>query len=59
MKRSTQLRWVGAIILLAILSLAGAYNITGAPLLLMTFGFAVLYEFALVRPAIKRENNKG
>jgi 4-hydroxybenzoate polyprenyltransferase len=59
MKISTQLRCIGAIILLAILSFSGAYNINGIPLLLMTFGFAALYEYALVRPVIKRENNKG
>jgi hypothetical protein len=59
MKNSSYLRIIGAIILLAILTLCGAYEVNGPALLLLTFGFAALYEFSLVRPAIKREKNKG
>jgi hypothetical protein len=51
MKKSTKLRLVGGLILLFNLWLIGQYNIEGIPVLLMTIGFAVIFEFAFVRPA--------
>ena len=54
MKPTTILRLLGAAILFFNLWLAGAYNISGVPLLLMTVGFAVVFELFIVKPAAKR-----
>ncbi len=51
MKKTTKLRLIGGFVLLFILWLTGHYNITGIPLLLSTLGFAVGYEYLVVRPA--------
>lgn len=50
---TTSLRWIGAVVLLFNLWLCGNYNITGIPLLLLTVGFAVGFEFLIVRPMAK------
>lgn len=49
MKKTTKLRLFGGCILLFNLWLAGNYNIQGAALLLLTFGFAFGYEIFVVR----------
>ena len=53
MEKSTKLRLVGGLILLFNLWLIGQYNIEGLPVLLMTIGFALVFEFAFVRPVSK------
>ena len=45
----SKLRWFGAAVLVFNLWLIGRYNVTGIPTLLMTFGFAIAYEFFVVR----------
>ncbi len=55
MKKATKLRLVGGAVLLFNLWLIGQYNLSGIPVLLLTFGFAVGYEFFVVRPASKGE----
>lgn len=54
MKRTTKLRMVGGLVLLFNLWLAGAYNISGVPLVLMTFGVALIFEYGVVRPLSKQ-----
>lgn len=54
MKTTTKLRLFGGAILLFNLWLIGQYNLQGLPVLLLTFGFAVGFEFLVVRPAGKR-----
>jgi len=54
MKKSTKLRLFGALVLLINLVIIGSYNITGLPVLLMTFGFAIAYELLIVRPTIEK-----
>lgn len=51
MKKTTKLRMIGGVILLFNLWLIGEYRLEGIPVLLLTFGFAVGYEFLIVRPA--------
>ena len=53
MKTGTKLRLFGGVILLFNLWLIGQYNIEGIPVLLMTIGFALVFEFAFVRPVSK------
>jgi len=53
MKKTTKLRLIGGGALLFNLWLIGAYNLEGVPVLLLTFGFAVGYEYLVVRPASK------
>lgn len=55
MKKTTKLRLVGGVVLLFNLWLIGQYNLSGIPVLLLTLGFAVGYEFFVVRPASKGE----
>jgi hypothetical protein len=55
MKKTTKLRLVGGVVLLFNLWLIGQYNLSGIPVLLLTLGFAVGYEFLVVRPASKDE----
>jgi hypothetical protein len=55
MKKATKLRLVGGAVLLFNVWLIGQYNLSGIPVLLLTFGFAVGYEFFVVRPASKGE----
>ena len=51
MKKTTTLRLIGGVILLFNLWLIGQYRLSGIPVLLLTFGFAVGYEYLVVRPA--------
>ena len=51
MKTRTKLRLLGGSILLFDLWLIGQYSIEGLPALLMTFGFAIAYEYVVVRRA--------
>jgi len=51
MKIRTTLRLLGGAILLFNLWLIGWYSVEGIPVLLMTFGFAVAYEYVVVRRA--------
>lgn len=48
----TTLWLIGAAILLFNLWLIGNFNISGLPVLLLTFGFAAGYEFLVVRPMV-------
>ena len=50
MKKTTQLRLIGAAILLFNFWLIGEYNLQGIPVLLLTLGFAAGYEYLVVRP---------
>lgn len=53
MKKTTKLRLGGGAVLLFNLWLIGSYNLTGLPVLLLTFGFVIGYEILVVRPASK------
>jgi hypothetical protein len=55
MKKSTKLRIFGGVVLLFNLWLIGRYSLEGVLVLLLTFGFAIGYEFLVVRPAAKAE----
>jgi hypothetical protein len=57
MKATTKLRLVGGAILLFNLWVIGAYNIQGVPVLLLTFGFAIIFEWLVVRPAAGHKEN--
>jgi hypothetical protein len=54
MGKVTKLRCIGGAILFFNLWLIGQYNLDGAPVLLLTLGFAAGYEYFLVRPAKKK-----
>lgn len=56
MKTSTKLRLFGGVVLVFNLWLIGAYGLQGIPVLLLTFGFAIGYEFLVVRPMSKKES---
>lgn len=49
MSKATRLRWIGGGVLFVNLWIIGAYNLTGLPVLLLTFGFAIFYELVVVR----------
>lgn len=51
MKSRTKLRILGGLVILFNLWLIGRYSIEGVPVLLMTFGFAIAYEYIVVRRA--------
>jgi len=53
MKKKTKLRLLGGVILFFNLWLIGNYNLQGVPVLLLTFGFAIIYEYLIVRPLTK------
>ena len=55
MKRTTKLRLFGGLILIFNLWLIGHYNLSGVPVLLLTVGFAVGYDFLVVRPVSKTD----
>lgn len=57
MKKSTKLRFFGGAVLLFNLWLIGHYGLEGIPVLLLTVGFAVGYEFLVVRPIAKTDSN--
>lgn len=54
MKKATKLRLIGGCVLLFNIWLVGHYNFHGIPVLLLTLGFAVGYEYLVVRPATKQ-----
>ncbi|MDP1593943.1 MAG: hypothetical protein Q8L80_06855 [Gallionella sp.] len=49
MKITTKLRLIGAVILFFNLWVVGRYSIEGIPVLFLTFGFAVGFEYFVVR----------
>ena len=51
MSKKTILRIVGGIILFFNLWLIGQYNLKGFVVLFLTFGFAIGYEYFIVRPS--------
>ena len=51
MKPRTKLRLTGGTILLFSLWLIGQYSVEVIPVLFMTFGFAIAYEYVVVRRA--------
>ena len=53
MKKTKNLRLIGGGVLLFNLWVIGHYNLEGIPVLLLTFGFAAVYEYFIVRPASK------
>ncbi|MFA6545533.1 MAG: hypothetical protein WCS99_14035 [Limisphaerales bacterium] len=53
MKKATKLRLIGGAVLLFNIWLIGQYNIHGISVLLLTFGFAGVYEYVVVRPVAK------
>ena len=55
MKKSTKLRLFGGAVLIFNLWLIGRYNLSGIPVLLLTFGFAIGFEFLVVRPSSKEK----
>lgn len=55
MKKATKLRLFGGAILLFNLWLIGQYNLSGVPVPLLTFGFAIGFEFLVVRPVARGE----
>jgi hypothetical protein len=56
MRKTTKLRLFGGLVLLFNLWLIGQFNLQGIPVLLLTIGFAVGYEFLVVRPISKEDN---
>jgi hypothetical protein len=56
MKRSTMLRLFGGAVLLFNLWLIGHYNLKGIPVLLLTFGFAIGFEYLVIRPTTEKDN---
>lgn len=55
MNTVTKLRLFGGAVLLFNLWLIGEYRLEGVPVLLLTVGFAVAYEFLVVRTIGKGE----
>jgi len=53
MQKSSKFRLFGGAVLLFNLWLIGHYDLHGIPALLLTVGFAVGYEFLVVRPVSK------
>lgn len=53
MTMATKLRLFGGLVILFNLWLIGHYKLEGIPVVLLTFGFAVGYEFIVVRPISK------
>lgn len=51
-----KLRAFGAIVLIFNLWLIGEYNLSGLPVILMTFGFAAAYELFVVRGLTSKDN---
>ena len=57
MKKATKLRLFGGAILLFNLTLIGRYNLSGAPVLLLTLGFAVCFEYLIVGRYTKNDQD--
>lgn len=58
MRKTTKLRLFGGLVLLFNLWL-GQNNLQGIPVLLLTIGFAIGYEFLVVRPISKEGSNES
>ena len=58
MKKSTKLRLFGGAVLLFNLWLIGQYRLEGIAVILLTFGFAIGYEYLVVRPVVKSDESK-
>jgi len=56
MNKRTKLRLLGGVILFFNLWLIGNYNLQGVPVLLLTFVFAIIYEYAIVRAFTKNSS---
>jgi len=56
-KKSTKLRLFGGTVLIFNLWLIGQYNLSGIPVLLLTFGFAIGFELLVVRPSSKEKKD--
>ncbi|MBW2005870.1 MAG: hypothetical protein JRI72_14975 [Deltaproteobacteria bacterium] len=56
-KKSTKLRLFGGAVLIFNLWLIGQYNLSGIPVLLLTFGFAIGFELLVVRPSSKEKED--
>jgi hypothetical protein len=56
MKKATKVRIFGAVVLLFNLWLIGRYDLQGIPVLLLTIGFALAYEFLIVRSIAKADD---
>jgi hypothetical protein len=57
--KSTKFRLLGGVVLIFNLWLIGHYNLAGIPALLLTFGFAVGFEYLVVRPSSSKEKGAG
>jgi len=57
MKNTTKLRIFGGLVLMFNIWLIGNYNLDGIPVLLLTFGFAIGYEYLVVKPSTKQNKN--
>jgi len=57
MKKTTKLRLFGGVILLINMWAIGQYDISGIPVFLLTFGFAIGYEVIVVKPASKSQHD--
>lgn len=55
MSSVVKLRFIGVTVLLFNLWLIGQYNLSGLPVLLLTFGFAAGYEHLVILPLKKSE----
>lgn len=53
MKKAAKLRLFGGAVLIFNLWLIGQYNLSGIPILLLTFGFAIGFVLLVVRPSLK------
>jgi hypothetical protein len=58
-ENSTKLRIFGAIVLLFNLWLIGRYSLKGVPVLLLTLGFAIGFEYIVVKPVSKADQAKN
>jgi hypothetical protein len=59
MKKSSKLRLIGGLVMLFNLWLLGKFELGGIPVLLLTLGFIVGYEYLVVRPAAESEEDAG
>jgi hypothetical protein len=59
MKAATKLRLFGGLVLIFNLWLIGRHSLEGVPVLLLTFGFAIGFEFLVVRPISKKQQSQN
>lgn len=57
MKKTTKLRLIGGAVLLFNLWLIGSYALEGISVLVLTFGFAIAFEYLIVRPAGRKNGD--